>query len=385
MTMVERGMKTTAHAATSMSDVALIQEVKAAAGRERAATAQLIALLAEFDARRLYLGEGCSSLFTYCTQVLHLSEHAAYGRIEAARVARRLPRVLESLSDGEVTLTTVALLAPHLTADNHEALLTEARYKTKREVEVIVARLRPRPAVPDTIRKLPAPRSSPGRTPGSRQALAGTSDGLLDTVPVRAVHPTVVTPLSVESYKVQLTMSRDTHARLRRVQELLRHSIPSGDLASIIDRALTLLLADLERGKCAAAVTPRKTKAPSAGSRHIPSAVRRQVWARDDGRCAFIAPAGRCTERHFIEFHHVSPYAVGGEPTVDNIELRCRAHNVHEAAKYFGNRLPLLVREVRQWWTSDSTSSGARPGDPRRPVFPGREAGGPSQSRRVVV
>jgi len=379
-------MKTTTHAAASLSDVALIQEVWAAAGRERAATAHLVALLAAFDARQLYLGEGCSSLFTYCTQVLHLSEHAAYGRIEAARVARRLPRVLESLSDGEVTLTTVALLGPHLTADNHEPLLTEARYKTKREVEVIVARLRPRPAVSDRIRKLPAPHISPGRrTPGSRRAADDTVDALPVMPPVHPVQPTVIAPLTVESFKVQLTMSRDTHGKLRRVQELLRYSIPSGDLATILDRALTLLLADLERGKCAAAVTPRKTKAPSAGSRHIPAAVRRQVWARDDGRCAFIGPAGRCTERHFIEFHHVSPYAVGGEPTVDNIELRCRAHNVHEAAKYFGNRLPLLVREVRQWWTSDSTSSGARPGDPRRPVFPGREAGGPSQSRRVVV
>ena len=144
MTMVERGMKTTTHAAASLSDVALIEEVKVAAGRECAATAQLIALLAEFDARRLYLGEGCSSLFTYCTQVLHLSEHAAYGRIEAARVVRRLPRVLESLSDG-VTLTNVTLLAPHLTTENHKALRKEARDKTKREVELMVALLRPRP------------------------------------------------------------------------------------------------------------------------------------------------------------------------------------------------------------------------------------------------
>ena len=383
--MVERGMKTTTHAPASLSDVALIQEVKAAAGRERAATAHLIALLAEFDARRLYLGEGCSSLFTYCTQVLHLSEHAAYGRIEAARVVRRLPRVLESLSDGRVTLTTVALLGPHLTTENHEALLTEARDKTKREVEVMVARLRPRPAVPNRIRKLPAPHISSGCTAGSRRAPDGTADALPVTPPVHAVQPAVVKPLTVDSYKVQLTMSRDTHAKLRRVQELLRHSIPSGDLATIVDRALTLLLADLERGKCAATVTPRTTKAPSAGARHIPAAVRRQVWARDDGRCAFIGPAGRCTERHFIEFHHVSPYAVGGEPTVDNIELRCRAHNVHEAEKYFGDRLPLLVREVGQCWTSDSRSSGAPSGDPRRPVFPGREAGGPSRSARVVV
>jgi len=66
----------------------LIARVKDAAANERAATADLVALLAEFDERRLYLGEGCASLFTYCTQVLKLSEHAAYGRIAAARASR---------------------------------------------------------------------------------------------------------------------------------------------------------------------------------------------------------------------------------------------------------------------------------------------------------
>ena len=77
--------------AIHLSNEALIAEVAAAAGRERHATARLVALLAELDARRLYLGAGCASLFTYCTDVLHLSEHAAYGRIEAARASRRFP------------------------------------------------------------------------------------------------------------------------------------------------------------------------------------------------------------------------------------------------------------------------------------------------------
>jgi hypothetical protein len=70
-----------------LSDKQLLDAVRTLATRERQATAQLIACLAELDVRRLYLGEGCSSLFTYCTQVLQLSEHAAYGRIEAARAA----------------------------------------------------------------------------------------------------------------------------------------------------------------------------------------------------------------------------------------------------------------------------------------------------------
>ena len=80
---------------TQMSNVELLDATVAAARDERRTTAELLALLAEVDSRRLYLGEGCPSLFAYCTQVLHLSEHAAYHRIEAARAARHCPIVLE--------------------------------------------------------------------------------------------------------------------------------------------------------------------------------------------------------------------------------------------------------------------------------------------------
>ena len=140
-----------------LSDPELLLEVRRLAAHERQATARLIAALGELDARRLYLGEGCSSLFTYCTQVLHLSEHAAYGRIEAARAARKWPAILELLADGSVHLTAISLLAPHLTLENHQRVLAMARHKSKREVEEIVATLRPLPAAASSVRKLPAP------------------------------------------------------------------------------------------------------------------------------------------------------------------------------------------------------------------------------------
>lgn len=89
------------------------------AERERHATADVIAALMEVEERRLYLGEGYPSLFSYCTQRLHFSEHAAYGRIEAARVARRFPAILDLLAEGSLTLTAVDLLKPHLTPENH--------------------------------------------------------------------------------------------------------------------------------------------------------------------------------------------------------------------------------------------------------------------------
>src|ERR687892_2933264 len=150
---------------SQLSDADLLAELPRLAARERDATVALIAHLAELDARRLYLAEGCASLFTYGTQILHLSEHAAYGRIEAARAARRYPLLLDRLADGSVTLTTVTLLAAHLTPENHRDLLDQARHKSRREVEALVAALRPQPPVPASVRRLPTSRPAPGAPP----------------------------------------------------------------------------------------------------------------------------------------------------------------------------------------------------------------------------
>ena len=149
---------TTNDSLSRLSDAELLNEVKRLAAIEREATADLIRSLAEVEARRLHLAIGCSSMFGYCTQVLHLSEHAAYARIAAARAATRFPVVMDLLIEGAITLTTVTLLGRHLTAENHAALLESARHKSKADVEMLVATLHPQPDVPSSVRKVPAPK-----------------------------------------------------------------------------------------------------------------------------------------------------------------------------------------------------------------------------------
>jgi hypothetical protein len=137
---------------------------------------------------------------------------------------------------------------------------------------------------------------------------------------------------------------------------MLRHAIPSGDDAAILDRAFTALLADLARNKFAATERAAEKAGPSRatapGSRHIPADVKRAVWVRDIGRCAFVARDGRrCNERAFVEFHHVRPYATGGEASVENIQLRCRRHNDYEARTYFAlerDHVPEPARHAAQ-------------------------------------
>jgi hypothetical protein len=142
-------------------------------------------------------------------------------------------------------------------------------------------------------------------------------------------------------FKVHLTISHETRDKLDRVQALARQAIPNGDLLTIVDRALTLLLNELERQRCAATSSPRRGREDSGRSRHIPAAVSREVWRRDGGRCAFGGRDGRCSERSFLEYHHVRPYADGGPATTANIELRCQAHNAYEASLLFESGPPL--------------------------------------------
>lgn len=300
----------------------------------------MIAHLAEIDSRELYLAEGFSSLFTYCLESLKFSEDGAYNRIVAARAARRFPAILERLASGSVNLTTVRLLAPHLTAENHGELLVEASGKRKREVEELLAQYFPQPPIPSSIRKLPtpAPPTPAAGGPTQPEPPSAPSTPVLPAAPVPQPpsHRPIIAPLAPERYRVQFTASAETYEKLRRAQNLLRHQIPDGDPAAIFDRALTLLLDDLARKKLAATDRPRPSRGSSPGSRHIPAEVKRAVLLRDGERCAYVGKNGRCKERGFLEFHHVTPYAAGGEATVDGIELRCRSHNQYEAKLYFG-------------------------------------------------
>jgi 5-methylcytosine-specific restriction endonuclease McrA len=324
----------TTNSIATMSNDELLGTTVRVAGDERRVTSELLALLAELDARRLYLREGCSSLFAYCTQVLYFSEHAAYHRIETARAARYFPLILELVSDGSVTTTTVALLRPHLTIENHARLLAAARHKSKREVEHQIACLAPKADVESIVRRMPAPLPPAGLLPTPTLPTTITSAPL--TIP--ATQPKIE-PLASDRYLLRVTLSAEGHANLRRAQSLSRHAVPNGDLAALVERALAQFVALLERQKIAATSRPRRsvtTRVNAAGSRHIPAAVRREVWKRDGGRCAFVGPQGRCTETGQIEFHHVVPFARGGPASPDNIWLRCRAHNGYESEQCFG-------------------------------------------------
>lgn len=209
-----------------------------------------------------------------------------------------------------------------------------------------MAHLRPQPPEPSTIRRFPMVRNDPAPTTAPVTTTSSQSASPQPPMSVRPPARPKVVPLAPQRYKVQFTASAEMYAKLRQAQDLLRHQVPDGDLGKIMERALTALIKDLERGKIGATERPRGNRVTAPDSRHIPAEVKRTVWSRDAGQCAFVAHTGRrCTERAFLEFHHVVPHGAGGKATLDNIELRCRAHNGYEAEMFFGQRMLAGVKD----------------------------------------
>ena len=273
-------------------------------------------------------------MFAFCTRSLHMSEQAAYSRIEAARLSRRFPVIIDMIGDGRLSLATVGLLAPHLSEENCELLLDGASFQSKREVERLIAALHPQPDIPAMIRALPETVDRTEAPPMAPPQAAPPLSASAPPQPVPELQRQVLAPLAPRKYLLRVTINEDTQRRFEHVRDLLRHEIPDGDPAVIIDRALALLVEATEKTKFAATRQNRKAREPrdsDAQTRRIPAAVRREVWARDEGRCTFKGIDGRCAETGFLEFHHVIPYATGGPSTIENLELRCRAHNVYEA------------------------------------------------------
>jgi hypothetical protein len=252
-----------------LSDAVLLCRLSELVALDRTTTAELLAHIAEVDARHLYAPAGYPSMFAYCVEELHLSEVSAGKRIHAARAARKFPALLAALEEGRIHLTAICLLAPHVTEENIERLIAAATHKGKTEIEewLVVHAMRPPVRLqPFTIKPIAV------RLPESTQEMGPSifaspqashpdpTEHDLDHVeapplPFRreeGTHPdeaNAAAHASPEHYRMQVTIPKGTHDKLRHAQALLSHAVPLGDVAQVLDRALDLLIRRLESRK----------------------------------------------------------------------------------------------------------------------------------------
>ena len=158
-----------------------------------------------------------------------------------------------------------------------------------------------------------------------------------------------ITPLSAEHWALQANLSKIGREALQEVLDLLGHELAPGDIDGALERALVAYAEQLEKQKCAATDRPGHSRQPNEGSRHVPASVKRAVWERDGGRCAFVSDnRQRCPSRRALEFDHVEPVARGGTATVSGVRLLCCTHNQLEADRTFGAAFMRGKREAKR-------------------------------------
>ena len=308
---------------STMSDADVVTRLRDLLREERRLTATVLLHLAEVEARGLHLAAACSSMHSYCTRVLGMSEDEAFKRIRAARAARKFPVVAAAVAGGRLHLSGVVLLAPHLDDQNAEELVAEASGMSKADIEILLARRAPRPDLPERLERV-----------AEQVLLVPSHAHEVVLEPPREVRAKVA-PLSPERFALQLTIGAATRAKLLRAEALLRHKVPSGDLSEVLDLALDALLEKVEKRKFGKSAAPRPARTSRVG-RHVPNDMRREAVARDGMRCSFVSEDGRrCEETRFLELDHVVPVSRGGEAS-DGVRILCRSHNQHEAERILG-------------------------------------------------
>jgi 5-methylcytosine-specific restriction endonuclease McrA len=361
---------------SALSDSQLIRRLDELVQKERETTLDIIRHIIEFDRRRLYLGLDHSSLFDYCTLQLKYSASAAVRRIQSARTIRTFPEIMSMLEKNELNFTGVCMLADILTPKNKDKLLHEARGKSKRQIEQIVARFKPGKDIPEKIKpvfvsesinqldqksdenkktegaKAPDSCSFPDnltRKFSGKSTTAGggrkfaTKGGALQQAPILK-----------KKFKLEFAVEPECMKKIEETKELLSRKYPDGvPLGTILEEALDAYLdkhspnrkrkrREKRREKQETTRIPhthsgKNNKNISNRSRHIPQALQDKVFERDGGRCTFIGRNGvRCSSTWNLHIDHIKPYARGGDHSVDNLRLRCAAHNQLEAENAYG-------------------------------------------------
>ena len=285
---------------TSLSDEELVSRIASLCLEGRRLVARLIVHLIEVEDRALDKKSACSSMWAFCTERLKMSEGETSRRLNAARLVRRFPSLLGRIERGEVHLSALKPLGRYLDEENVDAVLDDAKGKTRSQLEEMIARRFPRPNAPTVER------------------------------------PTRMEPLSANGVLVQMTMTTEGYADLKRAKELLGHCVPDGDTVKVFERALRMLVEDLEKDRRAKTSRPRTSARPSKPG-HIPAATRRAVFARDGEQCTYVDSEGRrCGCRTRLELDHIDPRALGGGDDASNLRVRCRPHNRRAAEEIFG-------------------------------------------------
>lgn len=306
--------------------------------------------LQEMDNRKLYLEQGFSSLFTYCTGKLKYSEPAANRRITAARCIRENPKVYELLLKREVSLSSVALFTRILTPENSEAILKAVANKSKQEVLAYLASYKPKMRTREYVRpvviksksaepkqeNLPSPEKVNSKQAASDKPRANdkAKEGIGEALGLAHTSKEQQAVDEVE-YELKFRVKESFIRKLNRVKAL---KSKGPRIAQRFEALMDEYLRRNDPELKSRARAQRILRADEKRTRYIRQSVKDLIRKRDGLQCAFVSRDGkRCECKTSLQLDHIHPCGKGGSNQANNLCLLCPEHNRYMAEKHYGS------------------------------------------------
>jgi 5-methylcytosine-specific restriction endonuclease McrA len=234
-------------------------------------------------------------------------------------------------------ISSVVELARVITPENSADVLPRFFYLSKQEAKAVAVEICPAAVVPrrevvtkvvtEVVTELPhAPTFHLDETPPHAPS-----------APAPAEERASFVPLTPNLQRLHMTVSKQFLDKLDAARKGQGHAQPRASAEKVIEAALDLLLAQQAKRR-GVVKRPQKNPRPAKNASHIPAAVRRKVWSRDDGKCTWpLDSGGICGSTLRLEIDHVVPRGRGGPSTVDNSRLTCTFHNQLAARQVYGD------------------------------------------------
>ena len=268
-----------------LTDKTLILDTKHLVSQEREITLKLLHHLKEIERRRLFSELKYGSMFEYLVKGLGYSEPAANRRLHASRLLKDLPQIEEKIADGSLNLTNLSLIGQLFKNENIQdktekiEILEKIENTTKRECEKELLK---------HTQNTPPPKEN-------------------------------IKQVNSDLHVMKLNLKEETVILFNEIKSVLSHNRLSND--EMMNRIFKIALPIIKNKKFKLNAKFTTPAASPSITRYVPNIIKKQVYARDDGKCT------KCNGSYKLEYDHIKPYAMGGESSLKNLRLLCFSCN----------------------------------------------------------
>lgn len=264
----------------ALNKLELDQRIKNLAEKERHLLHDILLTIQEIDCRRTFLELGFASLFEYLVNGVGYSEGSAQRRIDAARLMRETPEVAEKIQNGEIKLNQISLIQK---ASREASRSADQKVTAQQKSQL--------------LKTLCGKNHSQ-----SQQHIAAFFE-----LPV--LQTTRHSVQADESVRIELTLSKEAHAKIKMAQALISHAVPNQEIGQFLE-----YLAEKVINQKAAKM--KNSTATMAATENKPC-------------CQYVdqKTGHRCRSTWKLEIDHKQSRWAGGRDDIQNLQWLCAGHN----------------------------------------------------------